>query len=199
LYILPGATAQGVVSVDNKEFMDWTDKNKYEAHVESKLGSFNVTIPGQAMSLYNMTDHWQEYSTMLSDIRTVCPIQELADYVSKNFVADVFSYVATQKKTSSSESNGGLGGIAEKTIDISAIFGTYKPKEVADNTQELDFIRNMQNLFYTFVKTGKLPMDKDLTLGMYIVDDKIVTQRNYPKCDFWKKAQNIVPTYANLN
>ena len=44
-----GSTAQGEVTESNQEFMDWTDDDKFEAHVEGKLGSFNVTIPGQAM------------------------------------------------------------------------------------------------------------------------------------------------------
>ena len=89
------------MSAENKDFLTWTDTDKYEAHVESKLGSFNNTIPGQAMSLYNVSDHWQEYASMVADIRTVCPLQELAQYVSENFVSDVFSYVATQKRSDS--------------------------------------------------------------------------------------------------
>ena len=99
--IFSGSTAQGEVTESNQEFMDWTDDDKFEAHVEGKLGSFNVTIPGQAMELYNVSDHWQEYSSMISDIRTVCPLQELAQYVSQNFVSKVFSYVATQKRADS--------------------------------------------------------------------------------------------------
>ena len=100
-FLISGSTAQGEVIESNQESMDWSDTDKYEAHVEGKLGSFNVTIPGQAMELYNVSDHWQEYASMISDIRTVCPIQELAQYVSLNFVSKVFSYVATQKREDS--------------------------------------------------------------------------------------------------
>ena len=71
------------------------------------------------MDVYNVSDHWQEYASMISDIRTVCPLQELADYASKNFVANVFSYVATQPKLDS------MDGIADKTVDVSAIFGMF--------------------------------------------------------------------------
>ena len=71
------------------------------------------------MDVYNVSDHWQEYASMISDIRTVCPLQQLADYASKNFVANVFSYVATQPKLDS------MDGIADKTLDISAIFGMF--------------------------------------------------------------------------
>ena len=71
------------------------------------------------MDVYNVSDHWQEYASMISDIRTVCPLQQLADYASKNFVANVFSYVATQPKLDS------MDGIADRTLDISAIFGMF--------------------------------------------------------------------------
>ena len=53
------------------------------------------------MDLYNVSDNWQSYASMVSDIRTVCPIQKLAQYVSQNFVSKVYSYVATQKRTDS--------------------------------------------------------------------------------------------------
>ena len=117
--LIPGATAQGEVTADKKDFLDWTDSTKFEVHIESKLGSFNETLPQQVMDVYNVSDHWQEYASMISDIRTVCPLQELADYASKNFVANVFSYVATQPKLDS------MDGIADKTVDVSAIFGMF--------------------------------------------------------------------------
>jgi carboxylesterase type B len=187
--IVFGATAQGEVNTETKEFLDWSDSNKYEGHVEGKLGSFNETLPTQVMELYNVSDHWQEYAFMISDIRTVCPVQELAQYATKHFVENVSFYVATQPKSDS------LGGIADKNIDISAILGTYN----TENPNEIQFIANIQNMFYTYIKTGKLPQDKDVHKGMYVVNDQINTQRNYPKCDFWKEAQDIVPNYASLD
>lgn len=185
-----GATAQGEVTAETKDHLDWSDHNKFEAHIESKLGSFNETLPGSVMEKYNVSDHWQEYASMISDIRTICPMQDLAQYVNENFVAEVFSYVATQPRSSET-----LGGIADKTIDISAILGTYQTEDAA----ELQFISHMQNMFYTYVNTGKLPLAKDLTLGIYVVNDELATQRNYPICDFWKEAQDIVPNYAALD
>eukprot|EP00093_Oithona_nana_P003152 03152.XXX_10690_3064_1 [CDS] Oithona nana genome sequencing. len=185
-----GATAQGEVTAQNKERIDWTNTDEFETHVESKLGSFNVTIPGQALKLYNVSDHWQEYASMISDIRTICPLQELADYVNSNFIADVYSYVATQKRSS-----GPLEGIADSTIDISAILGTYQ----AETEDEKAFVSNMQKLFASFVTNGNLPEENDMNLGMYVVDKEINTQRSYPHCNFWKDALDIVPTYAALD
>jgi len=185
-----GATAQGEVNAQNKERIDWTNTDEFETHVESKLGSFNVTIPGQALKLYNVSDHWQEYASMISDIRTICPLQELASYVNSKFTADVYSYVATQKRSS-----GPLEGIADSTIDISAILGTYQ----AETEDEKAFVSNMQKLFASFVTNGNLPEMINMNHGMYVVDKEVNTQRSYPHCDFWKEALDIVPTYAALD
>ena len=80
-------------------------------------------------------------------------------------------------------------------MDIAAIFGKYE----TETEEEKAFVKNMNNMFFTFVKTGKIPQDKDVTLGMYMVDSKIEIESNYPRCSFWKEAQKIVPTYAALD
>ena len=63
----------------------------------------------------------------------------------------------------------------------------------------MKFISNMEDMFFTFVKTGNMPKNNDLAHGMYIVDSDITTADNYQNCDFWEKAQKIVPTYAALD
>ena len=82
---ISGSTAQGEVIDSSQDFIDWTNDDSYAAHVEGRLGSFNETIPGQAIDLCNVSDNWQSYASMVSDIRTVCPLQKLAQYVSQNF------------------------------------------------------------------------------------------------------------------
>ena len=173
---------------DNKIFMDWSDKNAYEAHVEGRLGSFNNTIPEQAMKKYDSDDNWVSFASMLTDIRRVCPMQDLARTAADNFAADVFSYVATQPRSK-------LGNIADSTSDIEALLGVYDH----ENEEQSKFVENMQHLFYTFVRTGKMPHGKDVKTGMYTVDDEITTQAHYQNCDFWKSAQKIVPSFADLN
>ena len=88
-------------------------------------------------------------------------------------------------------------GIADNMIDVAAIFGTCE----TEDEEELKFINNMNDMFFTFVKTGTLPKGEDLSFEkMYLVDSEIATQEMaYPKCDFWKEAQKIVPTYAALD
>ena len=88
-----------------------------------------------------------------------------------------------------------ISGIADSTIDISAILGTYQ----AETEDEKAFVSNMQKLFASFVTNGNLPEMINMNHGMYVVDKEVNTQRSYPHCDFWKNALDIVPTYAALD
>ena len=66
--------------------------------------------------------------------------------------------------------------IADSTIDVAAIFGVYE----TEDEEELKFINNMNDMFFTFVKTGTLPKGEDLSFEkMYLVDsDNILSKDN---------------------
>ena len=151
---------------------------------------------------------------MLTDIKTICPLQELASSLSKQFSSKVYSYVATQKRNK-------LDNIADSTSDIEAIFDMYeidddynkladKKDSSEDNAaliagaklaaEQSLFVDKIQDMFYTFVRTGELPQgNRDMSQGMYMVNSQITSQKDYPNCDFWKNTKNIVPSYANLD
>ena len=222
-----GATAQGVVTEENKNMeADWNN-DTLGRRVENALASFDNTVPEQAFKRYveymdnllagkNVNKHWLIYSSMLSDIKTVCPLQDMAANLEKHFSAKVYSYVATQKRNK-------LDNIADSTSDIEAIFDLYQidddyqklaNKEDAENNdankealiagaklaaEQSSFVENIQNMFYTFVSTGRLPQGKDVSQGMYTVNSQVTGHANYENCDFWKNTKNIVPTYANLD
>ena len=205
----------------------WTE-DTLGRRVETALGSFNTSIPQQAIKRYtekvdsmalskNINKFWLIYSSMISDIKTICPLQDMAKTLADHFSAKIYSYVATQGRNK-------LDHIADSTSDIEAIFDMYQidddykklaDKVNADGAADEDkeamlagaqvaddqskFVENMQNMFYTFVRTGVLPKGKDMSQGMYIVNKDIITQTPYPNCDFWKTTRSIVPTYANLD
>ena len=133
----------------------------------------------------------------------------MATVASNNFVANVYSYVATQTRMSD------LGNVADSTADIEAIFGLYEAQNekvkhlffsltlisvfqrpVSFSLQETKFVLNMQRMFYQFVRDGSMPQEKDLTLGMYMVDDSITTQKEYANCKFWDANGISEQTYA---
>ena len=61
---------------------NWTEEAEYIARVRSKLDVFNATIGSEALELYNSTvyrgDNFMRFATMVSDVRFICPLQELA-------------------------------------------------------------------------------------------------------------------------
>lgn len=199
--IISGATAHGSVTEDNYK-AEWDDDDKFTSHLELKFGSFNnVSIADKAKKLYAKTtteaggqqqSNWATLASMLTDIRRICPLQDLAKTISDNSAAKVYSYVATQTRSK-------VNGIADSTVDIEAIFGTFNMDNEAKEQQE-EFVNNMQDLFYTFVRSGEMPQNKDVTMGIYMVDGKEVsTQAEHPHCDFWKNSKGIVPQFAYLN
>jgi hypothetical protein len=225
--IVIGATAQGVVTEQNKNDEDDWNENVLGRLVENALASFNKTVPEQAIKKYNeyldslstgkhVNKYWLIYSSMISDIKTICPLQDMATSLATLFDAKIYSYVATQKRNK-------LDNIADSTSDIEAIFDMYQiddayqkladKKDEANNNankealiagakvaaEQSKFVENIQDMFYTFVRTGSLPQGKDRTQGTYLVCSEIRTQKDYPNCDFWKNTKNIVPTYANLD
>merc|ERR1712029_858557 len=134
--------------------------------------------------------------SMLTDIRRVCPLQEMARSVASDFQggAKVYSYVATHGRTEPLIADS--TSIADSTTDVEAIFGVYPTAAEAD----AKFAANMQDLFYTYVRRGVLTQgNKDALAAVYVVGTTITTQAHYQNCDFWKSASNIVPDYADFN
>lgn len=176
-----GANAQGMVNENNVAKLAWNETQEYMEHVEKYLSEFNDTLPELVLEHYNATftnQNWQAYASMVSDLRMICPLLETAQVASRNFVANVYAYVVTQPRTSD------LGDIADRTMDIEAIFGLLNTNDASVKK----FSKNMQDMFYQFVREGTLPQNKDLTVGMYEVGEKITTQTDYPSCEFWKSV-----------
>ena len=81
-----GATAHSDATRGSFEMLKWNDTNAYSARVEAKLGGFNISLPNKTLELYNAKsgeDNYIAYASMISDIRTVCPLQELANTASR--------------------------------------------------------------------------------------------------------------------
>ena len=115
----------------------------------------------------------------------------MAKTAAKSFTGSrVYSYVANQPREK-------LHGITDSTSDVEAILGTYATSDV--QASEAKYVKNVQEMFYTFVATGELPQNKDALEGVYTVGSEVTTHAHYPNCDFWKGAQNIVPTFADFN
>ena len=81
-----GATAHSDATKGAFDMLKWNDSDAFSARVEAKLGGFNISLPNKTLELYNTEsggDNYIAYASMVSDIRTVCPLQELANMASR--------------------------------------------------------------------------------------------------------------------
>ena len=57
--------------------------------MRGRLDPFNATIGAEALELYNssvfMGDNFMKFATMVSDVRSVCPLQDLAMVIQNQF------------------------------------------------------------------------------------------------------------------
>lgn len=154
---------------------EWTPELVRQHIQESKIGQLNLT--DEALKRYNAT--YQGLVSMISDIRTICPLLTIArQQPSAPF------YVVTQ--------TGGNLTIADADSDILAILGRYEPK----TPEERRYVSAIQQLFYHYVSHGDMkqydPRQRVIDIGQdaLSIDD-------YPNCGFWIQ-NDVVPRYAKL-
>lgn len=143
---------------------------------ESKLGQLNLTE--EALQLYPAT--YTGLSTMISDIRTVCPL-----YAVSTQMRNVPFYVVTQTR--------GKHDMADVDSDVDAILGRYEPRTV----EQRRYVSAMQQLFYYYVWHGKV-QQMDASNKVLVVGQDVEAAANYTHCDFWIK-KDVVPRYAQLD
>lgn len=191
IFKISGTTAHAEAFGAHQSFSLWHKRMNFRTHIESKLRTFNSSLPAHAFQRYALTNgsEWLQYITMVSDIKTVCPLYNLASSSAKHFNR-VYFYVANQRRLT----DHGDEPVADGASDIAAILGNYIP-----TTQEQQqFVKNMQQLFYGFVKNSELKQDKRMGRHLYLIDHEIQTTYQYPNCEFWKEAR-IVPEYSRVD
>lgn len=175
--IVIGTTAQEAHS-DHLYFKhaNWTEERVREHIEKSVIGSKGLT--DEALKLYNAT--YKGLVSIISDIRTVCPLLTLA----RQQPAVPF-YVVTH----------GFGelGIANVDADIQAILGRIN----AGPVETRRYMSAIQQLFFNFVSHGDVKQ-YDPRRRVFDVGQDALSVENYPKCDFWIK-NDIVPRYARLD
>ena len=91
--------------------------------MEGQLGSFNGELPKLALAQYKgETNNWAEYSAMVTDLRTICPLEKLVTTMKNDYNFPTVSfYTATETRTG----DGGLetGNVADAGMDLGAILG----------------------------------------------------------------------------
>lgn len=189
--LVAGAAAEVDASYEMYSYLDWNDTTKFSTYLESSLGTFGQSLSREVIDRYFRPEStpWQTFASLLSDVRTICPLYYAALERADPYVPlPVYFYVATQRKLT------GMGYVAEAHADISAILGTY----TIETREEEKFVKNMEKLFYEFVEKGQIPEAQDVTRSILKVGESIQKIFTYPNCDFWQEHQ-FYPNYSRVD
>ena len=96
-FLFPGVAAQAEANPDNYALHDWNNTDTVDSEIENRLGRFDVSLSAAAMKQYNVSCNWSKYISMVSDIRTVCPLNNLAVNFTKLYSDSFVSfYISTE-------------------------------------------------------------------------------------------------------
>ncbi|XP_055530215.1 neurotactin [Wyeomyia smithii] len=157
------------------KYTEWTPELVTKHVNESMIGKLGLT--SEAIERYNAT--YQGLVSMISDIRTVCPLLTIA----QKLLTSQF-YVVTQ--------TGGELNIADVDSDIQAILGRYEPK----TPEQRRYVSAIQQLFYHYVSHGEIK--SELRRKLLDIGQDALPTYNTSNCDFWIK-NDVVPRYARLD
>ncbi|XP_058826655.1 neurotactin [Topomyia yanbarensis] len=157
------------------KYTEWTPELVIKHINESMIGKLGLTE--EALKRYNAT--YKGLVSMISDIRTVCPLLTIA----QKLLTSQF-YVVTQ--------TGGELNIADVDSDIQAILGRYEPK----SPEQRRYMSAIQQLFYHYVSHGEIK--SELRRKLLDIGQDALPTYNTTNCEFWIK-NDVVPRYARLD
>ncbi|KAL3266643.1 hypothetical protein HHI36_010806 [Cryptolaemus montrouzieri] len=155
---------------------EWTEPLVKEHINMSMLSTKNMT--DEVFKMYPM--NYKGLSTMISDIRIVCPLFAISSQMRR-----VPLYVVTQTR--------GEQNLADIESDVDAILGRYEPK----TPEQRRYVSAMQGLFYHFVWHGKIEQ-QNMGHEVLIVGQDVLPNSTYSQCAYWIN-KNIVLTHAALD
>ena len=189
--------------------MSHYNQSAYEEYVRKRLDTFNANISDEAIALYknlsnkviNATTEYQ-YTTMTSDIRVTCGINDLARAMT-NLTENVFRYVVTSKPSRPIELIPSYPArYAFHGWDLLAFTGTidFYYKDLKDSDKH--FMNTMRHIVKEFVNWEKPLIWEPFpnAIGMIGDYEDIDTVESYHKeeCNLWER-NGLIPDYAWKN
>lgn len=154
--------------------LDWNNTGSYREHLDNRLGP---RLASEAFQLYLRpdTNHWQQFSSMLSDMRTICPLLKMTFHLLPSKKASFYIVTHTSRTP--------LGYLAEANADIRAILGLSNPRSYKDKR----YTENIASMFFNFVRTGSVSDEPGAGNKIFIVNEKVTKVHEYPNCEFWAR------------
>ncbi|XP_035214010.1 neurotactin-like, partial [Stegodyphus dumicola] len=105
--LLIGTSAQAVDFWPGPEDLHSWTWSQYRKYVTTSVDSFDPRVSQQTLQLYNTTQLFDDnlspellYTTMVSDIRQTCPVNDFAEKLSTALSSPVYRYVVTSRPSS---------------------------------------------------------------------------------------------------
>jgi len=185
--IIIGTTAQSEANSVNYQFSNWNDTDEVANIVESSLGNIDGNLPSLVLEMYNTTENtWTNYISMVSDVRTVCPLIELANELNtvkhdEKVVNKASVYVVDVPNL-----KGDSGNVADSSMDIAAILGLLE--------DDSKYVSNIQSKFYGFVRGNIDSLLGGVTL---FKGENVAKVNQWDNCNFWKNTTDkLVPNFS---
>lgn len=203
--LIIGSAAQEVD--DNPGFpeMNDTDWAQYRNYVTKKLGSFDHDTVERVLSLYKEEESPEyQLSSMISDMRAVCPTTEMARAAAEYFTSPVYRYVTTHRPQAPAKRFGRK--YAFHKIDLYAFLGNLNVigHTVNDpNSRDEHYSHFFQRLLASFAESGMLthnwePFPNATAILYSGLIDIIKVKYKADVCEYWQ-YNGFYPAYAWTN
>lgn len=194
----------------NISMWTWGD---YEWFVTDKLQSFNESLPREALELYpstapcSTTDRCPEraYTTMVSDLRVTCPLNDLAWRAAAALHSPVYRYVVTYTPSGPVNVSNDLLPFPSRfsfhCLDSITFFGGLESilgKSLSDKDKSFQDLITQH--LVNFARTGKMGNEwPEYPAATALLSDSLSAVQNYSaeRCQLWEK--NGLYAYAWMN
>lgn len=182
---------------------NWTWAH-YAEVVKTQLTPYSPDIATAALQLYPANDFFSpeyQYTSMVSDIRTTCPVSALANVTSSHFLSPVYRAVVTDAPSSPVNITGALSRYAFHGWDLLVFFGDFASFHYQPSARDLAFQKVLREQVASFARDGHpgAPVWDTVRTCVALLSDHVfpVEQYNRNRCDFWFK--NGFYSYAWIN
>ncbi|GFX16146.1 neurotactin [Trichonephila clavipes] len=187
----------------NLEKWSWSDLSEY---VSEKLETIsdNVTVAALQFYIQNSSTPLQQFHSMVSDIRTICPIERLTEALGEVLQTDSYWYLVDYKPSEPIQFSNQSASVKLSVhgLDIAAIFGLLDDYVKPMAPQDVTFQKNLQDLFYSFVCLGRPAVRGEILMSssfINLIGESVRSRMTpYENCHLWNN-DIFFPTYAKMN
>lgn len=158
----------------------------------------------QALQLYpHKEDAEYQLTSMITDIRSICPTEDLVNAMSRSFESPIYRYVVTSTPSKPINQNGYIKKYAYKGWDLLNFFYTTPFYLDTYTRQDEKFSDNLRKAVFEFVHDGKISRWNDWQIypestALLHSQMQFVTKYHERECRFWGR-QGFVPEFTWIN